>query len=90
MIPWLVKIQFGGQAKKRRRIWIPLPLVYIPLLIMAVVLSPLLLIVAAVLLVWKGFNMFKATAVCLVMLAATRGFLIDVSSPEQHFQIAVK
>ena len=90
MIPCLVKIQFGGQAKKRRRIWIPLLLVYIPLLILAVLLSPLLLIVAVVLLVWKGFNMFKATAVCLVMLAATRGFLIDVSSAEKDFQISVK
>ena len=90
MIPWLLKIQFGGHYKKRKRIWIPLPLVYIPLLVLAALLSPLLLIVAIVLLVWKGFNMFKATAACLMMLAATRGFLIDVSSPEQHFQIAVK
>jgi hypothetical protein len=90
MIPWLVKIQFGGHHKKRRRIWIPLPLVYIPLFILAVLLSPLLLIVAAVLQVWKGVNMFKATAAFLMMLAATRGFLIDVSSPEQDLQIAVK
>ena len=49
-----------------------------------------LLIVAVVLLVWKGFNIFKATAVFFVMLAATRGSLIDVSSPKQHIQIAVK
>jgi proteasome assembly chaperone (PAC2) family protein len=56
----------------------------------AALLSPLLLIVAIVLLVWKGFNMFKATAACLMMLAATRGFLIDVSSAKQNFQIAVK
>ena len=90
MIPWLVKIQFGGRHKKRRRIWFPLPLVYVPLLILAVLLSPLLLIVAVILLVWKGFNMFKAAAACLMMLAATRGFLIDVSSPKQDFQIAVK
>ncbi|MGD8343068.1 MAG: hypothetical protein PVI38_11720 [Desulfobacterales bacterium] len=90
MIPWLVKIQFGGHYKKRKRIWIPLPLVYIPLLVLAALLSPLLLIVAIVLLVWKGFNMFKATAACLMMLAATRGFLIDVSSAKQNFQIAVK
>ena len=90
MIPWLVKIQFGGHDKNRRRIWIPLPLVYIPLFILSILLLPLLLIVAVVLLVWKGFNMFKATAACFMMLAATRGFLIDVSSPEQDFQIAVK
>lgn len=90
MIPWLIKIQFGGADKKPRRIWIPLPLVYIPLLILLILLMPLLLIVAVVLLIWKGFNMFKATAAFLMMLAATRGFSIDVSSPEQQFQIAVK
>ncbi len=90
MIPWLLKIQFGAHDKKFRRIWIPLPLVYIPLFILSIVLLPLLLIAAVVLMIWKGFNMFKALAVCLVMLAATRGFLIDVSSPKQNFQIAVK
>lgn len=90
MIPWLVKIQFGGHDKKRRRIWIPLPLVYVPLFILSVLLLPLLLIVAVVLLIWKGFNMFKATAVFFAMLAATRGFLIDVNSPQKKFQIAVK
>ena len=90
MIPWLVKMQFGGHHKKHRRIWIPLPLVYIPLFIITILFLPLLLIVAVVLMIWKGFNMFKATAVIFMMLAATRGFLIDVSSPEQHFQIDVK
>ena len=90
MIPWLVKIQFSGHHNKHRRIWIPLPLVYIPLFIVAILLLPLLLVFAVVLLIWKGFNMFKATAVFFVMLAATRGFLIDVSSPEKQFQIAVK
>ena len=90
MIPWLVKIQFSGHHKKHRRIWIPLPLVYLLLFIVLILLLPLLLIFAVVLLIWRGFNLFKATAAFFVMLAATRGFLIDVSSPEQHFQIAVK
>lgn len=90
MIPWLLKIRFCGHDKKNRRIWIPLPLVYIPLFIISILLLPLLFIVAVLLLIWKGFNIFKATAVFFVMLAASRGFLIDVSSPQKHFQIAVK
>ena len=90
MIPWLVKLQFGGSDKKHRRIWLPLPLVYIPLCILLILLLPLLLIAAVVLLVWKGFNMFKAAAACLGLLAASRGFFINVDSPKKQFQITVK
>jgi hypothetical protein len=90
MIPWLLKIQIDGQNKKHRNIWIPLPLIYIPLLIIMIVISPLLIIGAFALLIIKGTNMFKAIPVFFIILTASGGFLIDVDSHKAKFLIAIK
>ena len=90
MIPWLIKIHIRGQNKKRIKIWIPLPLIYIPVFILTIILSPLLIIAAIVLLIKKGINMFKAIPVLIRLLAASSGFLIDVSTPKEKFLIAIK
>jgi len=90
MIPLLLKIHIGGQNKKRRRIWIPLPLLYIPLLILIVILSPLLIIGAISLIILKRINFFKAIPIFIALLASFSGFLIDVSSQKEKFLIAIK
>ena len=90
MIPWLLEIHIGGSNKKHRRIWIPLLLEYIPLLIMIITLAPLLILGAIFVLVLKGINFFKAVPVFFSLLAASRGFLIDVNSNEEKFKIAIK
>ena len=90
MIPWLLKIHTGGHHKKHRRIWIPLPLVYILLLILIIILAPLLIIGATVLLLVKGANLFKAIPVFFALLTASSGFLVDVSTQKEKFQIAIK
>ena len=90
MIPLLLKIRVGGQKKKHRTIWIPLPLIYIPVLILTIVLSPLLIIAAIVLLIIKGTNMFKAIPALFMVLTASSGFLIDVNTSKEKFSIAIK
>ncbi len=90
MIPWLLKIRIGGQKKTYRTIWIPLPLIYLPVLILLIILSPLLIIAAIVLLIIKGTNMFKAIPAFFMVLRASSGFLIDVNTPKEKFLIAIK
>jgi hypothetical protein len=90
MIPLLLKIHIGGQNKKHRKIWIPLPLIYIPVFILLIILSPLLIVGAIVLLILKGINMFKAIPVLFTLLTSSSGFLIDVNSPKEKFLIAIK
>ena len=90
MIPWLLKIHISGQNKKCRKIWIPLPLIYIPVLILIIVLSPLLIIGAFGLLIIKGTNMFKAIPVFFIMLTASSGFLIDIRSKKEKFSVTIK
>jgi hypothetical protein len=90
MIPWLLKIHISGQNKKCRKIWIPLPLIYIPVLILIIVLSPLLIIGAIGLLIIKGTNMFKAIPVFFIMLKASSGFLIDIRSKKEKFSVTIK
>ena len=90
MIPWLLKINIGRQNKKDRKIWIPLPLIYIPVFILTIILSPLLIIAAIVLLIIKGINLFKAIPASIRLLAASRGFLIDVNTPDEKFLIDIK
>ena len=90
MIPWLLKIHISGQNKKSRKIWIPLPLIYIPVLILIIVLSPLLIIGAIGLLIIKGTNMFKAIPVFFIMLTASSGFLIDIRSKKENFSVTIK
>jgi hypothetical protein len=90
MIPWLLKIQIGGPNKKTRKIWIPLPLIYIPALILLIILSPLLIVGAIFLLITKKVNMFRAIPVFFMVLVAASGFLIDVNSPKEKFLIAIK
>ena len=90
MIPWLLKIHIGGQNKKHRKIWIPLPLIYIPVLILLIILSPFLIVGAIFLLIIKGTNMFKAIPVFFILLASSSGFLINVNSQEEKFLIAIK
>ena len=90
MIPWLLKIHINSQNKKHRKIWIPLPLIYIPVLILMIILSPLLIIGAVVLLIIKGTNMFKAIPVFFILLTSSSGFLIDIRSQKDKFSIAIK
>ena len=90
MMPWLLKIQIGGQNKKHRNIWIPLPLVYIPLIILITVLAPLLILGFIALLILRGTNMFKAIPVFFKILMASGGFLIDVNSQKRKFLISIK
>ena len=90
MIPWLLKIHISGQNKKYRKISIPLPLIYIPVIILIIVLSPLLIIGAIGLLIIKGTNMFKAIPVLFIMLTASSGFLIDIRSKKEKFSITIK
>jgi len=90
MIPWFLKIHIEGPNKKYRKIWIPLPLIYIPVLILMIVFSPLLIIGFIVLLIVKGINMFKAIPVFFTLLTSSDGFLIDISSQKEKFHIAIK
>ena len=90
MIPLLIKIQFSSHKKKHRKIWIPLPLVYIPVLIIMTIISPLLIIGAMALLIIKGTNTFKAIPALFTILTASSGFFIDVNSQKGKFLIAIK
>ena len=90
MIPWLLKIHFGSHNKKHIKLWIPLPLIYIPVLILIIIFSPLLIIGFIVLLIIKGINLFKVLPVILALLTSSSGFLIDISSQKEKFEIAIK
>ena len=90
MIPWLLKIHISGQNKKFRKLWIPLPLIYIPVLILIILVSPLLIIGGIGLLIIKGTNMFKAIPAFFIMLTASSGFLIDIRSKKEKFSITIK
>ena len=90
MIPWFLKIHIEGNNKKHRKIWIPLPLIYVPALILMIAFSPLLIIGFIVLFIVKGINMFKAIPVFFTILTSSEGFLIDISSQKEKFHIAIK
>lgn len=90
MIPLLLKIHIDGQNKKKRKLWIPLPLIYIPALILLIIISPLLIVGAIFLLIIKRVNLFRAIPVFFMVLAAASGFLIDVDSHKEKFLIAIK
>ena len=90
MIPWFLKIHIEGNNKKNRKIWIPLPLIYVPAFILMIVFSPLLIIGFIVLLIVKGINMFKAMPVFFTILTSSNGFLIDIRSQKEKFYIAIK
>ena len=90
MIPWFLKIHIEGNYKKHRKIWIPLPLIYVPALILMIAFSPLLIIGFIVLFIVKGINMFKAIPVFFTILTSSEGFLIDISSQKEKFHIAIK
>jgi hypothetical protein len=90
MMPWLLKIQIDGPQKKHRNIWIPLPLIYIPLIILIIVLSPLLFLGFIALRIARGINMFKAIPVFFIILTVSSGFLIDIDSQKGKFLIAIK
>ena len=67
-----------------------MPLIYIPVLILIIILSPLLIIGAVALLIVKGINMFKAIPVFFTLLTSSSGFLIDVNSKKENFLIDIK
>ena len=90
MIPLILKIHISGQNKKFRKLWIPLPLIYIPVLILIILVSPLLIIGGIGLLIIKGTNMFKAIPVFFIMLTASSGFLIDIRSKKEKFSVTIK
>ena len=90
MIPLLIKIQIKRDNKKHRKIWIPLPLLYVPLLILMVICAPLLMIGAIFVLMLKKINLFKAIPAFWALLTSASGFLIDVGSREKRFQITIK
>lgn len=90
MIPLLLKIQLGGQNKKHRNIWIPLPLIYILLLILMVLISPLMIIGAIALLIVKGTHIFKAIPAFFKILTASSGLLIDIESQKENFSITIR
>ena len=90
MIPLILKIHISGHNKKQKKIWIPLPLVYIPLIILIIVLAPLLIVGFIVLFIIKGTNMFKALPVFFSILTSFSGFSIDVRSKKQDFQITIR
>ena len=90
MIPLLIKIGFNAKAGKNRCIWIPLPLIYIPIVFLIIILSPLLIIAGIIVSIWKGINIFKATYLSLKVLAATCGILIDVNSEREKFHLSIQ
>ena len=90
MIPLVLKIHISGNDKRPRNIWIPLPLVYIPLIILIIILAPLLVLGGIVLLIIKGADVFKALPVFLSIGTSLSGFLIDVRSKKRNFQITIR
>ena len=90
MIPLALKIRTSGDNQKHRNIWIPLPPVYIVLIILIITIAPLLILGCIVLLIIKGANIFKALPVFLSIWTSLSGFLIDVRSKKRKFQIIIR
>jgi hypothetical protein len=90
MIPLVLKIRISGDNQKHRNIWIPLPPVYIPLIILIITIAPLLILGGIVLLIIKGANIFKTLPVFFSMWTSLSGFLIDVRSKKRKFQIIIR
>jgi hypothetical protein len=90
MIPLVLKIRISGDNQKHRNIWIPLPPVYIPLIILIIILAPLLVLGGIVLLIIKGADVFKALPAFFSMWTSLSGFLIDVRSKKRNFQITIR
>ena len=90
MIPLVLKIRTSGDNQKHRNIWIPLPPVYIVLIILIITIAPLLILGCIVLLITKGANIFKALPVFLSIWTSLSGFLIDVRSKKRKFQITIR
>jgi hypothetical protein len=90
MIPLFIKIGFKNKAGKNRNIWIPLPLLYIPILFLIIILSPLLIIAGIIMVIRKGAYIFKAINWSFRALTASCGLLIDVNSENAKVHLSIQ
>jgi len=90
MIPLFIKIGFKNKSGKNRNIWFPLPLLYIPILILIIILSPLLIIAGIILVIWKGFNIVQAIKLAFLILTSSCGFLFDVHSKNKRVYFSIQ
>lgn len=90
MIPMVVKIKIQAEKKKGWRLWIPLPLLYFPALILVFLLSPILLVAVIVLTIVKGIRIVGVLPAIFIFISSLRGLNIDINSKDSKVYFSIQ
>ena len=90
MIPTVVRIKIKAEKKKAWRFWIPLPLLYLPTMILVFLLSPILLVAFMVLAIVKGIWLIRALPAFFVLISSLRGLDIDINSKNSKVYFSIQ
>lgn len=88
--PMLLRLRIQEPGEKNVRLWIPLFLLWIFLAVIAIVLSPFLVVIALTLVFFaKGRELLIFLKALMEMLASLRGVRIDVSNPKRTSKVLI-
>ena len=85
MIPMLMVIQTRNHERPLRRLYIPLPIIYLILLPFILLFGPF----AALLCVLRGINPFRIFVAMLRLLASIPGTRIEIQDGDSSFLVRV-
>jgi hypothetical protein len=80
MIPLFLSVHFRDRDRDVR-LWFPLIVIWLLMLPIVLLALPFVVIAAAICAA-AGFNLFAAIAAIFALLAATRGTVVEVESPD--------
>ena len=80
MIPLVASIHIRDHDRNIR-LWVPLFVIWLLLLPLALLALPLIVIAAAICAA-NGFDLFRAIGAGFAVLAASRGTVVEVTSPD--------
>ena len=86
--PSVARIRIVERGRTKARLWLPLILIWPPVLLLGVLLSPVIVVAALVL--WpsgKGRAVLLAAPLAFYAFCALRGLRLDVRSPERVVQV---
>jgi hypothetical protein len=85
MIPLFATVQIETPGARRIRLWLPLFLVWLLLVVLGLILSPLILIACLI----CGMNPFRAIWRLVAVFVAMAGTHIEIRSPEALILVRV-
>ena len=90
MIPMVLRVKIKAEKKRAWRLWIPLPLFYLPALILVILLSPLLLTAVFVMAIVKGIRIVRILPAVLILVSSLSGLYIDINSKDSKIYFSIQ